>query len=122
MVELIVLVIALLAGLLARVAHLPPMLGFLLAGFALTPLQRFLPELAGLNVQPLADVGITLLLFSIGLKLDIRSLLRPFVWAVTCLHMSVVMLLMWSMMLVGWLPPMPRRQRSLPLSEQSHST
>ena len=106
MVEVIVLMLALLAGLLARMAHLPPLLGFLLAGFALTPLQRFWPELASLNVQPLADVGITLLLFSIGLKLDLRTLLRPFVWAVTCLHMSLIMALMTVLLLalktLGW--------------------
>jgi predicted Kef-type K+ transport protein len=106
LVELIVLIVALLAGLLARAAHLPPLLGFLIAGFALTPLQRFWPELANLNVQPLADVGITLLLFTIGLKLDLRTLLRPFVWAVTCLHMSLVVCLMYAVLVglktLGW--------------------
>jgi len=36
------------------------------------------------------DLGVTLLLFTIGLKLDVRSLLRPVIWAGTTLHMLVV--------------------------------
>lgn len=97
----IVLIVALLTGLLARVAGLPPMVGFLAAGFALTPLQQFIPAMEEPNFQPLADVGITLLLFTIGLKLDLRILMRPFVWAATCLHMGLVIALM-TLLLMGF--------------------
>jgi predicted Kef-type K+ transport protein len=64
---------------------LPPMVGFLLAGFAY--------NLAGLTAPPgldlVADMGITLLLFSIGLKLDIRGMLKPEIWASTTAQMGL---------------------------------
>ena len=49
---------------------LPPMIGYLIAGFAMhaygiSPLQ---------NVETLADLGITLLLFTIGLKVKVKEL------------------------------------------------
>ena len=107
MVEVVVLIVALAAGLMARSTGLPPMVGFLAAGFALTPLQRFWPGIEAVNFQPLVDVGVTLLLFSIGLKLDLRLLARPFVWAVNCLHMSLLLVLMTALLFAlkaaGWL-------------------
>ncbi len=93
MIEVMVLVLALLAGLFARWIRLPSMVGFLAAGFAIPFLQVYLPELQSLDLQPVADVGITVLLFTIGLKLDLGSLVRPFIWAVTCLNMSIIMLI-----------------------------
>ena len=106
MLVAIVLIVALLAGLLARVLGLPPMVGFLAAGFALTPLQHFFPAMESPDFQPLADAGITLLLFTIGLKLDLRTLMRPFVWAATCLHMVLVIALMTALLMglkaLGW--------------------
>ncbi|MFW6243604.1 MAG: cation:proton antiporter [Desulfovibrionales bacterium] len=69
---------------------LPPMVGFLLAGFAY--------NLAGLAPPPgldlISDLGITLLLFSIGLKLDIRGLLKPEIWASATAQMVVTTLFM----------------------------
>ena len=58
---------------------------YLAAGFVLheTNIQ------AGTLLQQLADLGVTLLLFTIGLKLDVRSLLRPVIWAGTTLHMLI---------------------------------
>ncbi len=41
-------------------------------------------------MQKLADLGITLLLFTVGLKLNLRTLARPQVWAVTGLHTLAV--------------------------------
>lgn len=38
----------------------------------------------------IGDLGVTLLLFTIGLKLDLRSLLRPVIWAGTTLHTAIV--------------------------------
>jgi len=65
--------IAFLCGLAIRVVGLPPMVGFLAAGFALKALGAEGDEF--LNVM--ADLGITLLLFSIGLKLKLKALARP---------------------------------------------
>ena len=75
------------AGLAARILHLPPLLGFLAAGFALAA--------AGVEQSPtialLADLGVTLLLFAVGLHLDVRRLVRREVWLTTTLH-SVLMI------------------------------
>lgn len=57
------------AGVLAVVLRLPPLVGFLAAGFALD--AAGVPHLPSLDV--VADLGVTLLLFSIGLKLDVRQ-------------------------------------------------
>ncbi len=106
MAEIIVLLVAVLAGVTARSVSLPPMVGFLAAGFALPPLSHFWPQLAEINFDPLVDAGFTLLLFTIGLKLDLRSLVRPFVWAVTLLHMGFVIALIFGVLALlkglGW--------------------
>ena len=73
-------------GLFARSVGLPPLVGFLAAGFLLNA-QGIV---SGVMLQKLADLGITLLLFTVGLKLNLRTLLRPQVWAVTSLHTSIV--------------------------------
>ncbi len=70
-------------GFLARLLRLPPLVGFLAAGFVLGS-QGFS---GGEVLQKLADLGITLLLFTVGLKMNPAILVRPHVWAVTILHM-----------------------------------
>ncbi|MBB5022805.1 cation:proton antiporter family protein [Desulfurispira natronophila] len=62
---------------------LPPMVGFLLAGFAYNMAGLVPPD--GLDF--VAGLGITLLLFSIGLKLDVKGLLKPEIWASAAFHM-----------------------------------
>ncbi|PRC60327.1 potassium transporter Kef, partial [Mycobacterium sp. ITM-2017-0098] len=59
-------------GGLAMAVRLPPLVGFLAAGFVLNALN--VAELPQLDV--IADLGVTLLLFAIGLKLNVRILLR----------------------------------------------
>ena len=59
-------------GFLARVLRLPTLVGYLAAGFILHA-----PGIADLPVvDTLADLGVTILLFTIGLKLDLRMLFR----------------------------------------------
>nr|WP_269211973.1 cation:proton antiporter family protein [Zhihengliuella flava] len=76
-------------GWLAMLCRVPPLVGFLGAGFLL----------GGLGVQPfdglqsLADIGVTLLLFTIGLKFNIRSLLRPEAYGTATVHMALTTLL-----------------------------
>ncbi|MFE7629616.1 cation:proton antiporter [Kocuria sp. NPDC057446] len=77
------LVVAFGAGALAVLARLPPLIGFLAAGFVLNGLGvERLPVL-----DQLADVGVTLMLFGIGLKLDARSLLRKEIWGTAGIHL-----------------------------------
>jgi len=91
---LIALVFAL--GFLAKQVGLPPLVGFLISGFIMKAMG--VEMFAGLNT--LADLGITLLLFTIGLKLDIRSLMRPEIWAVSSLHLIMVVLSFGTLMTI----------------------
>lgn len=77
--------VAFAGGVLATLVRLPPLVGFLAAGFALAAAGA--PEMPGLHV--LSEVGVALLLFTIGLKLDVRSLLRREIWGTTAVHMAV---------------------------------
>ena len=77
--------LAFVLGLLSRAVGLPPMVGFLAAGFAL----NLYGISSGEVLEKLSDLGITLLLFTIGLKLNPRTLVRPQVWAVAGLHMLI---------------------------------
>ncbi|MCF6336558.1 MAG: cation:proton antiporter [Gammaproteobacteria bacterium] len=88
MTEILAIAAAFLLGLGARQAGLPPMVGYLVTGFLLFALgMRSTP---GLDL--FAQLGITLLLFIIGLKLRLRNLLMPQVWAVASLHMVAIVL------------------------------
>lgn len=78
----LIISVAFAAGLIARLAGLPPLVGFLMAGFAL----KAVGVPADTTVQAAADLGVTLLMFTIGLKLKVRTLARPVVWGGTTLH------------------------------------
>jgi len=73
-------------GFLARLIGLPPLVGFLATGFVL----NYMGIVSGEMLQKLADLGITLLLFTVGLKLNLKVLIRPQVWAVTAMHISII--------------------------------
>ena len=88
--------IAFIFGLAVKVIGLPPMVGFLIAGFIL----NIIGVEGGEFLSAMADLGITLLLFSIGLKLKLRSLARPEVCCVTSLHMIIVSLLIAALMML----------------------
>jgi len=74
------------AGLLFRKLGQPPLLGYLLAGFAAHALDIGNLDLLG----PIADTGVTMLLFTIGLKLRITELVKPYIFGPAILHMLVV--------------------------------
>jgi glutathione-regulated potassium-efflux system ancillary protein KefC len=80
--------IALLLGLGAKQFNLPPLVGFLVAGFLL----NLTGAEGGAFLSEIADLGITLLLFSIGLKLNVSQLLRTEVWGVAGTHMLLIVL------------------------------
>ncbi|ALS98494.1 cation:proton antiporter [Lacimicrobium alkaliphilum] len=85
--DFIWILFAFVCGLGVKLLHFPPLIGFLAAGFVL--------NFAGIepadSLDTLANLGITLLLFTIGLKLNIRDLLKREVWLGTGGHM-----LLWS--------------------------
>jgi predicted Kef-type K+ transport protein len=78
----VLLGVAFLMGFGASRIGLPPLAGFLVAGFVLHALGLE----GGAPLARVSDLGITLLLFTIGLKLDLATLLRREVWATTLVH------------------------------------
>lgn len=72
-------------GVLLSRLGLPPMVGFLVAGFAYNLVGFEPPE----GLQVVADLGVTLLLFSIGLKLDLKGLAKTEIWGTSLAHIVV---------------------------------
>lgn len=72
-------------GLACRVASLPPLIGFLAAGFLLNSMGVEPDD----SLETLANLGITLMLFTIGLKLNVRQLFKPEVWGGTAGPMAL---------------------------------
>lgn len=81
--------LAFVLGFAARLINLPPLVGFLATGFIL----NYFGVVSGEMLQKLADLGITLLLFTVGLKLNLKVLIKPQVWGVTLIHVCVVTIL-----------------------------
>ncbi|MCV6605336.1 MAG: cation:proton antiporter [Porticoccaceae bacterium] len=86
MIDPIIIILALAAGLLIRQLGYPPMLGYLVAGFAISQM----PLDPGPLIEQIANAGVTLLLFTIGLKLNLRDLAAVQVWGVAAGVMVVV--------------------------------
>lgn len=76
---------ALLLGLLAWRIGLPPLVGFLLSGFVFGALGFESSPM----LEDLSHVGVLLLLFAVGLKLRIKTLLRFEVWGTAIGHLLV---------------------------------
>jgi predicted Kef-type K+ transport protein len=76
---------ALLLGLAVSRVGLPPLVGFLASGFVFAALgMERTPMLADL-----AHAGVLLLLFAVGLKLRIKTLLRYEVWGTAIAHLAI---------------------------------
>lgn len=109
--EPLTILIAFVAGLGFRHFGYPPLPGYLLAGFASAALEATLrgngldPSNYALGehsiIAAIADIGILLLLFTIGLKLNLRELSAPQVWGVTLLQMAVAVPLTAIVILIG---------------------
>lgn len=94
------ILVAFLFGFAVKQFGMPPLVGYLVAGFGLHAFG-VTPES---NLETLASIGITLMLFTIGLKLNVEALLKPEVWATSLIHTGV-----WSFVVVagvllfGWI-------------------
>ena len=81
-------------GLLMRFIGLPPLIGYLAAGFVLS--------IYGYNsnniLAEVAHAGVLILLFSVGLKLHIKSLLRIEIFAGALLHMLITVALLFVLL------------------------
>ena len=72
MFDPVILLCALICGMIARSVGLPALIGYLAAGFVLFEMGVSGGEL----LTQVAEIGVTLLLFSIGLKLKPAELLE----------------------------------------------
>jgi len=72
---LIVLVTAIVGGMLARLLRLPVMLGYLAAGVAFGPHGLKLIQDSA-TIHSLAEIGVILLLFAIGLEFSLKEILK----------------------------------------------
>ncbi len=81
-------------GLLVRQVGLPPLIGYLVAGFTLSSLGYE----SNAILKEVAHAGVLMLLFSVGLKLRLRTLLRPEILAGSLLHMGIIVGLMYLIM------------------------
>ncbi|NND67704.1 MAG: cation:proton antiporter [Halioglobus sp.] len=84
MLDPLIILTALVCGFAARTVGLPPLIGYLAAGFVLHAMNLGGGDLLAV----LAELGVTLLLFTIGLKLSPRDLLQPNVWGTTIIQMA----------------------------------
>jgi predicted Kef-type K+ transport protein len=83
------ILVAFILGFAVNRVGLPPLVGYLIAGFVL----QALGVEGGATLEKIADLGVTLLLFSIGLKLRLRSLAKPEIWAGASIHMVVTVII-----------------------------
>lgn len=82
------LILTFVFGFFAYKVGLPPMVGFLCVGFVL----KFNGVQSTEALREIADLGVTLMLFTIGLKLNLKSLLRVQIWGVASSHMLITVL------------------------------
>jgi len=83
--DFIWILFAFVCGYTLRLFDMPPLIGYLFAGFFL----HFIGIEPVESLDTLADLGITLMLFAIGLKLNVKDLLKTEVWASTLSHMTL---------------------------------
>ncbi len=81
----ILLVLAFVSGLIASSLRLPPLVGYLAGGFALFAIGFESTYL----LHEIGHIGVLLLLFTIGLHLRIKSVLRPEVLGVGAIHLAL---------------------------------
>ncbi len=90
------ILVAFLFGYAAKLLTLPPLVGYLLAGFFLHALG-VQPDT---SLQTLADLGISLMLFTIGLKVNIKQLLSGNIWSATLSHMGLWIIILFPLLII----------------------
>jgi predicted Kef-type K+ transport protein len=100
--DLIWLIAAFSAGLLAKAVGLPTMVGYLAAGLVLA---LFGVESDAI-IQAVADFGVVLLLFTVGLHISFRSLLEKQVFGVGTIHL-IISTIVFTLVLVALRLPLP---------------
>lgn len=94
--DILLIIAAFISGFIALKLNLPPLVGFLIAGFGL----QYSGFTTNETITTLSDLGVTLLLFTIGLKLDVKTLLAKEIWASATLH-NVLSTAFFTLALIG---------------------
>ncbi len=91
MLEAVWIGIAFSIGLLVRLLGLPPLVGYLTAGFVIASVSSSigLPHESGEILQHVSHLGVLLLLFTVGLKLNVRNLVKAEVIGGGVLHFAI---------------------------------
>ena len=79
------LLFAFICGLTVKLVGIPPLVGYLVAGFLLNIFGYTLTD----ELSHIASLGITIMLFTIGLKLNVRDLSKREIWAGSVSHTLV---------------------------------
>ena len=90
-------------GFVAARAGLPPLVGYLGAGFVLHEMGHDTSD----GLEAIADLGVFLLLFGIGLKLRAATLAKPVVWASTAAHTVIATLILGGALIAAQLLGLP---------------
>ncbi len=94
--------LAFVLGLGLRQIGLPPLVGYLAAGFVLNVLSRYTgqPLDGGEALKHIAHLGVMLLLFTVGLKLRLKSVIQPEVLGSSLVHIVLTCLLMTPLFMI----------------------
>jgi predicted Kef-type K+ transport protein len=95
MIEAIWIGFALVFGLAIKQTGLPPLIGYLAAGFAISQVTGFfnVPEDSSSTLNHIAHYGVLLLLFTVGLKLNIKKVFKPEVVGTSIAHFAISILI-----------------------------
>ncbi|MGF1597062.1 MAG: cation:proton antiporter [Acidimicrobiales bacterium] len=91
MFEVITISFAFFFGLAVRRVGLPPLVGFLAAGFSINVASSHLdvPSYTGETLDHIAHLGVLLLLFTVGLKLKVKQIAQPHVVGGALAHFAL---------------------------------
>ncbi len=99
-----IMVGAMVAALIFQRLRLPPLLGYLLAGFFLGPHLGWWPALVQVeNVQEFSELGVIFLMFYIGLEFDLEKLKQIFAPAILALMLQTLLMLFLGIQVSQWL-------------------
>ncbi len=99
-----IMLAAAVAALVCARIKLPPLLGYLFAGFFLGPNLGLWPPLVTLsNVQDLSELGVVFLMFYIGLEFNIEKVKAVFAPAFTALILQTLLMVFIGLQAANWL-------------------
>ena len=91
----LILIVAAMVTLIFRKLKQPLVLGYIIAGFLVSPYINIVPTVTDIhNVETLAEIGVIFLLFSLGLEFSFKKLMR--VGASASITAIVEILVIWA--------------------------